>query len=162
MKSLKLLAIACLLSIVTACANNQAQSNYYKASSANVQMESEIVEILLISKAMVEVDNSENQKKATQLGAIGGALLGIAAVKNDRTSGGVAGGLVGGVAGNAVGGTKVVDGVSITYKIGVKTFTAVQAGLACQFVTGNALLVKGEDTNARIQPNSECPIPTEG
>lgn len=157
MQALKLLTVAILLSVVTACANNQGQANFYKASSANVQMESEIIEILLISKARVEVDNSENQNTATKLGAIAGALLGIGTVKKNRLAGGAVGGVLGGLAGNVVGTTTVVDGVSLTYKKGLKTFTAIQAGLPCQFVTGSALMVKNNKTNARIQPNSECP-----
>jgi outer membrane lipoprotein SlyB len=140
------------------------QSNVYQAGQVNQRQEAEVVEILAVLPAKVEVSNEEARRLAqaggTVLGAIGGAAIG-SNVKNASTGtavvGGVAGAGVGRLAGSAVPGKVLVDGVSLTFVQNGKTFNSAQVGKICEFKPGNAIVVSTTPTETRIQPNSQCP-----
>lgn len=156
MKRKLLLPVVLGTAIITGCTANatKEQADTYDASMVNQELPSEIVDILLIMKAKVTVDNSKNKDAATGIGALLGAAIGSTQGK----AGTAAGALIGGVAGNlGTGGESHVDGVSITYKTGDTTKTAVQAGRMCRFKEGKALKVMLNNGSARIQPNTECP-----
>jgi outer membrane lipoprotein SlyB len=140
------------------------QSNVYQASQVNQRQEAEVVEILAVLPARVEVSNEEARRLAQAggivLGAIGGAAVGNNvrnASPNTRVGGAVAGGAVGGVAGSLVPGKVLVDGVSLTYVENGKTFNSAQVGKTCEFQPGKAIVVSASPTETRIQPNSQCP-----
>jgi outer membrane lipoprotein SlyB len=140
------------------------QSNVYQACQVNQRQEAEVVEILAVLPAKVEVSNEEARRLAQAggivLGAIGGAAIGNNvknASANTRVVGGVAGAGVGGVAGSLVPGKVLVEGVSLTFVQNGKTFNSAQVGKACEFKTGKAIVVSTTPTETRIQPNSQCP-----
>ena len=139
------------------------QSNVYQAGQVNQRQEAEVVEILAVLPAKVEVSNEEARRLAQTggvlLGAIGGAAIGNNvrnASSNTRLIGGVAGAGVGGVAGSLVPGKVLVDGVSLTYVQNGKTFNSAQVGKPCEFKPGRAIVISTTPTETRIQTNSEC------
>ncbi len=144
------------------CATNESsQSNYYTAAEANQQLKSELVTVLLVMPARVEVDNTRNADKAKQVGAVLGALAGAyLGNQHDNIGAGlVAGGAGGAVAGSVVNSTKVIDGVSVTYQMDDEHFTAIQSGKVCQFTINTlTLLITGRDGKNRVQPNTKCPV----
>jgi outer membrane lipoprotein SlyB len=140
------------------------QSNVYQAGQVNQRQAAEVVEILAVLPAKVEVSNEEARRLAQAggvvLGAIGGAAIGNNvrnASANTRVAGAVAGGAVGGVAGSLVPGKVLVDGVSLTYVENGKTFNSAQVGKTCEFKPGKAIVVSANPNETRIQSNSQCP-----
>jgi outer membrane lipoprotein SlyB len=140
------------------------QSNVYQAGQVNQRQEAEVVEILAVLPAKVEVSNEEARRLAQAGGAVLGAIGGTAIGNNvrnpsanTRVVGGVAGAGVGGVAGSLVPGKVLVDGVSLTYVENGKTFNSAQVGKTCEFIPGKAIVVSATPTETRIQPNSQCP-----
>ena len=91
---------------------------------------------------------------------VGGVLGALAGSRNHNYgAGALAGGVTGGVAGSMVSDKKVIDGVSVTYQIDDKHFTAIQAGKLCQFqVNVKTLMIISSDGKTRIQPNATCPV----
>jgi len=150
---------------IQGCANGaNLQSNVYQAGQVNQRQEAEVIEILAVLPAKVEVSNEEARRLAQAggvvLGAIGGAAIGNNvknASPNTRVVGGVAGAGVGGLVGSAVPGKVLVDGVSLTYVQNGKTFNSAQVGKICEFKAGKAIVISTTPTETRIQPNSECP-----
>ena len=140
------------------------QSNVYTANEVNQRQAAAVVDILAVLPAKVEVSNEEAQRLAqaggSVLGAIGGAAIGNN-VRNANAGttlvGGIAGARVGGVAGSLVPGKVLVDGVSLTYVENGQTFNSAQVGKLCEFKPGNAIVVSGNPSETRIQPNSQCP-----
>jgi outer membrane lipoprotein SlyB len=159
-------SIIILLSIsIQGCATGaNLQSNVYSAGEVNQRQEAEVVEILAVLPAKVQVSNEEARRLAQTGGAVLGAIGGVAignnvknANANTRVAGGVAGGAVGGVAGSLVPGTVLVDGVSLTYVQDGKTFNSAQVGKICEFKPGKAIVVSANPNETRIQANSTCP-----
>jgi outer membrane lipoprotein SlyB len=140
------------------------QSNVYQASEVNQRQAAEVVEILAVLPAKVQVSNEEAQRLAqaggSVLGAIGGAAIGNN-VRNANAGttlvGGVAGARVGGAAGSLVPGKVLVDGVSLTYVQNGQTFNSAQVGKMCEYKPGKAIVVSANPNETRIQPNSQCP-----
>jgi outer membrane lipoprotein SlyB len=159
------LMIILLAISVQGCASGaNLQSNVYQAGQVNQRQEAQVVDVLAVLPAKVEVSNEEARRLAQAggvvLGAIGGAAIGNNvrnASANTRLVGGVAGAGVGGVAGSLVPGRVLVDGVSLTYVENGKTFNSAQVGKPCDFKPGKAIVVSTTPTETRIQPNSECP-----
>lgn len=144
------------------CATNESsQSNYYTADEANQQLKSELVTVLVVMPARLEVDNTRNADNAKKAGALLGALAGayLGSQHDDIGGGLVAGGVSGAVGGSIVSSTKIIDGVSVTYQMDDEHFTAIQSGKVCQFtVNAKTLLITGQDGKTRIQPNAKCPV----
>lgn len=159
------MATALCAAMVSGCAatGQQYASNVYTADKVNTQQEVKTVKIIAVLPAKVEVDNSEAKKNAQMIGGVLGAIAGgLAGNRLDGGRGTVTGAGVGGVVGVA-GGSLVsdktlVDGVSITYEEGKKTYNSAQVGLACQFVPGTAIMITTESKETRVQPNSTCPV----
>ena len=160
--TIRLIIITIAFAFTAACATNESsQSNYYTEAEANQQLKSELVTVLLVMPARVEVDNTQNANNAKKAGALMGALAGAyLGVKHDNVGAGVlAGGAGGAVGGSMVGSTKIIDGVSVTYQKEDEHFTAVQSGKVCQFtINAKTLLITGQDGKTRIQPNATCPV----
>jgi outer membrane lipoprotein SlyB len=158
------MVILLVISIQGCATGENMQSNVYRAGEVNQRQEAQVVEILAVLPAKVEVSNEEARRLAqaggTVLGAIGGAAIGNNvrnASTNTRVVGGVAGAGVGGVAGSLVPGKVLVDGVSLTYVENGKTFNSAQVGKTCEFKPGKAIVVSTTPTETRIQSNSQCP-----
>jgi outer membrane lipoprotein SlyB len=141
------------------------QANVYKENQVNSAQKAKVVKILAVMPAKIEVDNSQNQKTATTvgalLGAVGGGVLGneISAQKGTGTVvGAVAGGAGGGAVGSLVPGKVLVAGVSITYVYNGKTLNSAQVGRLCEYTPGKAVVISTSPTETRIQPNATCPI----
>jgi len=158
------LIIALAISIQGCATGANLQSNVYQAGQVNQRQEAEVVEILAVLPAKVEVSNAEAQRLAqaggSVLGAIGGAAIGSNVRNANATTtvyGGVTGARAGGVAGSVVPGKVLVDGVSLTYVQNGKTFNSAQVGKICEFKPGKAIVVSANPNETRIQPNSQCP-----
>ena len=159
------LTISLLAISLQGCATGDSlQSNVYRAGQVNQRQEAQVVEILAVLPAKVEVSNEEARRLAQTGGVVLGAITGAAignnvrnASPNTRVAGGVAGGAVGGVAGSLVPGKVLVDGVSLTYVQNGKTFNSAQVGKICEFQPGRAIVVSANPNETRIQANSQCP-----
>lgn len=142
------------------------QANVYSASQVNQQQAAEVVTILAVLPAKVEVDNSQARAGAQLLGgvlgAVGGAMIGnnIAGAGQDTLGGGIVGGATGALAGSLVPASTLVDGVSLTYVLDDKTYNSAQVGQMCQFVPGKAIVVSSTANETRVQPNAVCPEKT--
>jgi len=141
-------------------------ANVYQADQVNQVQNAQVITILSISPAKVEVSNAQNQKVAQVAGGVIGALAGglIGANVGSGTAGtGMAGAALGGVAGAATGSlvssTALVDGVTIGYNEDGHLYTSTQVGEMCQFKTGQALVVSTGQNETRVQPNASCPPP---
>jgi outer membrane lipoprotein SlyB len=151
------------LSLLAGCTPPGAdlQANVYQAGQVNQQQAAEVVTILSISPAKVEVDNAQAQRTAQVGGTILGAVLGGVLGNNMGSHNGLAGGVVGGVAGATAGslvpGTTMVDGVTLGYSEGGNLLTSTQVGEMCQFAPGKSLVVSTQANETRIQPNAVCP-----
>jgi outer membrane lipoprotein SlyB len=161
----KAFMVILLATSIQGCATGaNLQSNVYQAGQVNQRQEAEVIDILAVLPAKVEVSNEEARRLAQAggvvLGAIGGAAIGNN-VKNPspytRATGAVAGGTVGGVAGSLVPGKVLVDGVSLTYVENGKTFNSAQVGRTCEFKPGRAIVISAAPGETRIQANSQCP-----
>ena len=139
-------------------------SNAYQADQVNTRQAAKIVTILAVMPAKVEVDNTQAKQTAQLVGGILGAALGAVAGNNvgahstaNSALGMVAGGVVGASAGSLEPGKVLVNGVSITYEDGKRTFNSAQVGKLCQFTPGKAVMVSTSPMDTRIQPNATCP-----
>jgi outer membrane lipoprotein SlyB len=160
------------LASLAACAQPgaDAAANVYSEGQVNTRQKAEVVEILAVMPARVQVSNAQNQRTAQLAGGILGAMAGggLAAglghhyALANGTVGAVGGGAVGVAAGSLVPGQVLVDGVSITYNDHGDTFSSAQVGRACEFVPGRALLISTTPTETRVQPNTTCPPPAKG
>ncbi len=145
------------------------RSDTYYASAVNQAQEVKTVQIIAVIPARVAVPNRSDQSKAQAVGAVLGALAGIAignqvhnAGRSDRVIGGVAGGIAGMALADAGSGDQaLVDGVQITFRYGDKLFNSAQVGRTCEFKTGTAIMVSPSPNETRIQPNNPagCPKP---
>jgi outer membrane lipoprotein SlyB len=157
---------------LAACAQPGAESaaNVYTQGQVNTRQKADVVNILAVMPAKVQVSNAENQRTAQiaggLLGAAAGAGLGAGLAHHNvlatGTVGAVGGGAVGAAAGSLVPGQVLVDGVSITYTEHGSTFSSVQVGRTCEYVPGQAIMIATTPTETRIQPNHECPPPAKG
>lgn len=141
-------------------------SNVYTADKVNTRQEVKAVKIIAVLPAKVEVDNTQAKQNAQIIGGVLGALAGGLAGHNldggrGTFSGGAIGGGVGVAAGSLVSDKTLVDGVSITYTEGAKTYNSAQVGQLCQFSPGTAVMVTSEMKETRIQPNATCPVKKE-
>lgn len=127
------------------------RSDTFTAAQTNVRQESKIIEIALIEKAQIQVNNEKNQKGAKIAGALLGGLLGGSENSDFAALGAVVGGKV---AGAAVGKTTIVDGVSLTYIENGNLLTSPQVGKPCEFALGTALVITTAENETRVQPNS--------
>ena len=160
-----------VLSLAT-CAQPGAESapNVYTQGQVNTRQKADVVNILAVMPAKVQVSNAENQRTAQiaggLLGAAAGAGLGAGLAHHNAlatgTVGAVGGGAFGAAAGSLVPGQVLVDGVSITYTDHGSTFSSAQVGRACEYAPGQAIMVSTSPTETRIQPNHECPLPVKG
>ena len=163
------LAIASVvLSLISACASTgqQHRADVYKAGQVNQAQEVQPINIIAVMPAKIEVDNTAQKKQAQVGGAILGAVLGAAITGGSGSKkpisgasaglGAVVGGGVGAAAGSLVDDKALVDGVSITYTLNGKALNSAQVGRPCEFVIGQAILIKTTPMETRIQPNAEC------
>lgn len=169
MKNYKSISVASALfvSILTGCqtTGDEYAADVFDTSQLNGKQETKTVNIISVMPAKVAVNNTGNKKTAqlagTTLGAIAGGVIGYALGSgSDLATGGgaVGGGVVGAVSGSAVADKVMHEGVSLTYKDGVKVYTSVQLGKACQFTTGLAVVIATKVDETRIQPNAACPV----
>lgn len=139
-------------------------ANVYQADQVNQSQNAEIINILSLSPAKVEVSNAQDQKDAQVVGGVLGALTGglVGSQVSGGTLGtGLGGAAIGGVAGAAAGtlvpGQVLVDGVTIGYTQNGNIHTSTQVGKMCQFRMGQALVVVTKANETRVQPNATCP-----
>jgi outer membrane lipoprotein SlyB len=154
---------------LAACAQPGAESapNVYTQGQVNTRQKADVVNILAVMPAKVQVSNAENQRTAQiaggLLGAVAGGGLGAGLARHNAlatgTVGAVGGGAVGVAAGSLVPGQVLVDGVSITYTDHGGTFSSAQVGKTCEYVPGQAIMVSTSPTETRVQPNATCPPP---
>lgn len=163
------LAGMCVLSLA-ACAQPGAEAspNVYGEGQVNTRQNAEVVTILAVMPAKVQVSNAQNQRAAQLAGGIlgavaGGGLGGGLAARHDALAtgavGAVGGGVVGAAAGSLVPGQVLVEGVSITYEDHGSTFSSAQVGRMCEFAPGRTIMISTTPTETRIQPNATCPAP---
>jgi outer membrane lipoprotein SlyB len=161
---MKKIALFSAIVILTGCAatGEQYGANVYRAGQVNQAQSVKTVQILAVVPAKIEVDNSKNKQNAQAAGALIGALLGAAAANknssansraNNTGAGMVAGGVVGGALGSGVSDKTLVDGVTITYKMGEQMLSSTQVGKMCEFKAGLAMMVSTNNNETRIQPN---------
>ena len=152
------------IALITGCAatGEQHKANVYRAGQLNQAQNSQVVKIISIQPAQVEVDNSAAKKNAEMAGALLGAVLGAQASKksnnqNTKANSVAGGAVIGGAAGSMVSDKTLVDGVQLSYMLSGKLITSVQVGKSCEFAKGEAIMISTTPTETRIQPNSECP-----
>ena len=159
-------ATAALAGCATPGEENRA--DVYTSDQVNSRQAANVITILAVLPARVQVDNSQNQRTAQlmggMLGAVGGGLLGGGLAHRNvlatGTVGAVGGGALGVAGGSLVPGQVLVDGVSIAYEDNGQTFNSAQVGRACEYAPGHAIMVQVSPTSTRIQPNAVCPVPT--
>lgn len=139
-------------------------ANVYQANQVNQSQNAEVINILSLSPAKIEVSNSQNQKDAQVVGGVLGALAG--GLVGGEVSGGTVGtglggaalgGIGGAAAGSLVPGKVLVDGVTIGYTQNGSLHTSTQVGKMCQFKMGQALVIITKANETRVQPNAVCP-----
>ncbi|MBK7491749.1 MAG: glycine zipper 2TM domain-containing protein [Nitrosomonas sp.] len=148
--------------VLVGCATGENhQANVYKSSQVNTAQNVKTVVLLGVQSAKIEVDNTKGKQAAQLGGALLGTLAGAAVgnqVNNNRGTttvlGAVGGGAVGAAAGSLVSDKALVDGVSITYKIGSELAHSAQIGKLCEFKQGDAIMVSTTSNETRIQPNN--------
>ena len=147
----------------------QNRADVFSADQVNTRQAAQVVNILAVLPAKVEVDNSENQRTAQLIGGLvgglGGGVLGGTLASHQVLAttalGGAGGGALGVAAGSLVPGTALVPGVSLAYEQDGKTFSSAQVGRTCEYMPGHALIVQTSPNSTRIQPNAACPAPAE-
>jgi outer membrane lipoprotein SlyB len=142
-----------------ACATGaEYKANSYSANQVNQRQEAHVVQILAITPAQVQVDNTQGQKAAMTGAAIIGAIAGgIIGGKSGAAAGGaLLGGGVGAIAGSAVSNRNMVEGVSITYKEYDHVYNSAQVGRMCEYKLGQAITVSSRPGETRVQANSAC------
>jgi outer membrane lipoprotein SlyB len=170
--SIKLIVAGISVLSLAACAQPGAESaaNVYSQGQVNTRQKADVVQVLAVMPAKVQVSNAQNQRAAQLaggiLGAAGGAGLGAGLAGHNAlaagTVGAVGGGVVGAAAGSLVPGQVLVDGVSITYTQHGQTFNSAQVGRLCEYAPGQAIMISTSATETRIQPNATCPPPAKG
>lgn len=139
-------------------------ANVYQADQVNQSQNAEVINILSLSPAKIEVSNAQNQKEAQVagglLGAITGGVIG-GEVPGGSVGTGLGGAALGGIGGAAAGslvpGKVLVDGVTIGYSQNGSLHTSTQVGKMCEFKIGSALVVSTSSNETRVQPNATCP-----
>jgi outer membrane lipoprotein SlyB len=138
------------------------RANSYRVSQINQKQTAEVIEILAVLPAQIEVDNSDAQKNRALIGAVlgaaGGAVLGNAIGGRNTLAGGLIGGAAGVATASTTENTVLVEGVTITFVQDEKTYSSSQVGLSCEFKPGGAVMISTNATETRIQPNSSCPL----
>lgn len=157
-------ALCGVLIVGCAATGEQYASNVYTSDKVNTQQEVKTVKIIAVLPARVQVDNTQAKQNAQIVGGVLGALAGgLTGNKLDGGRGTLTGGAVGAgvgvAAGSLVSDKVLVDGVSLTYKDGAKTFNSAQVGKLCEFNPGTAILITTVTSETRIQPNAVCPDP---
>ena len=153
------------LSLLSACATGaELQANVYRADQVNQAQAAEVVEILAILPAKVEVDNTKGKQTAQLIGGVLGAIGGLALANNvghhsvgGNLFGGAAGGGLGVAAGSMVSDRVLVEGVSLTYLRNGQTLNSAQVGKLCQYHPGRAIVISTGPMETRVQPNAACP-----
>jgi outer membrane lipoprotein SlyB len=132
----------------------------YRAAQVNQKQAADVIEIIAILPAQVEVDNSEAQKNRQILGALlgaaGGAAIGNAVGGSNTAAGGLLGGAAGAVVASTTENTVLVEGVTITFVQDAKTYSSSQVGRTCEFKPGRAIMISMRADETRIQPNNSC------
>lgn len=163
-------AFIAVTSVVAGCATTGQidRADVYQQGQLNAPQKTEVVTLLVVSPAKIAVDNTQGKQAAQVGGAIVGALLGGAIGHNTGGYSGtntLVGGALGGVAGGAAGGLApdkvLVDGVTLTYKLGGQILSSTQVGKPCEFlVNTQAVMISTNANDTRIQPNGGvCPEP---
>lgn len=161
--TISLLSTFCLAACATPGEENRADS--YTADQVNSRQEAQVVNILAVLPARVQVSNEQNQRAAQIGGAIlgTGLGLGLGAGVGHSTALSVLGGLggagAGAGAGSLVPGKVMVNGVSLTYTQGKHTYNSAQVGKPCEYTPGRAIMITTSASVTRIQPNATCPAP---
>ena len=150
----------CLTLSACTTTGDKYRASSYRATQVNQKQAAEVIEIIAILPAQVEVDNSEAQKKRQILGAIlgaaGGAAIGNAVGGNNTAAGGLLGGAAGAVVASTTENTVLVEGVTLTFVQDSKTYSSSQVGRACEFKPGRAIMISMRADETRIQPNNSC------
>jgi outer membrane lipoprotein SlyB len=147
---------------ISACTTtgDKYRASSYRSTQVNQKQAAEVIEIIAILPAQVEVDNTEAQKKRQILGAIlgaaGGAAIGNAVGGNNTAAGGLLGGAAGAVVASTTENTVLVQGVTLTFVQDSKTYSSSQVGRACEFKPGRAVMISMRADETRIQPNNSC------
>ena len=148
--------------VLTGCATGQNyKSNVYRGGQVNQQQAAKTIQILALTPAQVEIDNTQGKQAAMIGGAVLGAVIGGVLGNRSRDTGaGIAlGGIAGGAGGSLVSNTVLVEGVSITYRDGNYTMNSAQVGKVCEYKLGMAVMISSAPGETRIQPNNEIPCP---
>lgn len=140
-------------------AGNTLEPNVYSAHSLNTPQQVKRIEILSLTPARVEVDNSRNRQNIQIASGVLGAVLGgvIGSNQGETTIGTAAGGAAGAGAASMMHDKKLVDGVSITYSYEGTTLNAIHVGRMCGYTPGPATALITGPSTIRIQPNTTCP-----
>lgn len=167
MKRFSVVSLA-MCSMLAACATpgEESRPDVYDQSAVNQAQQQRVVNIVLVTPAHINADNTHNHNLSTGTGALIGGGLG--AGLGTAFGGGLAGGLAG-LGGAAIGGAAgsqiqrdhaIVSGVTITYDDprAVGTQSSTQVGRSCEYKKGQALLVLTAQNETRVQPNAECPV----
>ena len=147
---------------ISACTTtgDKYRASSYRSTQVNQKQAAEVIEIIAILPAQVEVDNTEAQKKRQILGAIlgaaGGAAIGNAVGGNNTAAGGLLGGAAGAVVASTTENTVLVEGVTLTFVQDSKTYSSSRVGRACEFKPGRAVMISMRADETRIQPNNSC------
>ena len=155
-----LLSLLTISGCVTTGTGEKYRATSYRTTQVNQKQAAEVIQIIAILPAQIEVDNSEAQQSRQVIGAIlgaaGGAMIGNA-VGGQNTA---AGGLLGGVAGAAVASTTentiLVEGVTLTFVQDSQTYSSSQVGRPCEFKPGQAIMISMRADETRVQPNNTC------
>ncbi|MCJ8299026.1 MAG: glycine zipper 2TM domain-containing protein [Pseudomonadales bacterium] len=132
------------------------KANVYTAAELNQKVDTLLVNILAITPAQIEVDNSQNKKVATVFGAVLGAVIGAQNSGRHQGQSTVVGAVAGGAMGSLVSSTQLVDGVQLSYQDKGQLVTSVQVGSLCEFKLGQAVSMVIKQNETRIQPNATC------
>ena len=168
MPALRLALMCACLAGLTACQNpgDTARPDVYSQTQVNTRQKAEVVNILAIMPAKVQVDNAQNKQTAQLvgglMGAVGGGVIGGVASRGHvgaTALGATGGGIAGAAAGSLVPGQVLVDGVSITFEEHGQTFTSAQVGKLCEYQAGRAVMIETSPSVTRVQPNATCPPP---
>jgi outer membrane lipoprotein SlyB len=161
----KLILVA-VVGVLTGCAatGENLKGNVYKAGQVNTAQAARGIKILKLMPAQVEVDNSEQKKRAqiggaalgALAGGLGGGFGGLGAPATVGTT--AAGGAIGAAAGSMVSDKVLVQGVTIAYSENNQMFTSTQVGRECEYKLGDAVVVTTTQNETRVQANATCPV----
>ena len=164
MKKIILCLIIVLMLIGCAATGERYRADVYSSSHVNQAQQGTIITIKTVTPTKIEVDNSEQRRKAEIAGGSIGALaggLGLGLGTKSRGAGvlgAIGGGVIGAGAGSMISDKILVDGVTITYKVNGKLFSSTQVGRTCEFIENeDALMIITDYNETRIQPNTKCP-----